>query len=160
MEGKRIAIISRKSCQEKSEIRRLFDAVIKLKELAVSHCKAYWSWHIDVIKRNRTADEATKKIFPITVGTLLPEKFLHIKTPVYTKNDDNLVEIWNCTEGWWVTLHRQWTYLSSNERVHGKSTQDYSYSNIISSWKWKKIINGNEYVIGCQKYCPEVQDLS
>lgn len=77
MQGKRVAIISRKSCQEKLEIRRLFDAVIKPKELTVSHCKAYWSGHIDVIKRNRTADEATKKILSVTVGTLLSEKFLY-----------------------------------------------------------------------------------
>lgn len=77
LEGKRVAIISRESCQEKLEIRRLFDAVIKPKELAVSHCKAYWSGHTDAIKRNRTADEATKKILSVTIGNLLSDKFLY-----------------------------------------------------------------------------------
>ncbi|MCQ4078835.1 hypothetical protein FK519_29155, partial [Klebsiella pneumoniae] len=84
----------------------LLEAVNKPKETAVIHCKAHQSGQTNIIRGNRKAEEAAKRIAsPTTVAALVPERTLKIDAPKYTEKESKLAELLKSIktdEGWWV----------------------------------------------------------
>ncbi|KAK4811002.1 hypothetical protein QYF61_014474 [Mycteria americana] len=96
-----------------TEIMKLLQAVLQLKEVAIMHCKAHQKGNSEITKGNRKADQLAKEAAlqkSNFEGALIPVPHLELSPPQYTEKENQLAEQLDCSkndQGWWVTPLKQ-----------------------------------------------------
>ena len=107
-----------KEIKNKKEILQLLEAVWKLSQVAVIHCKGHQRGTDPISKRNRLADQAAKEAVTQPSPTLGPSQSLSLLAPelLLSKEEDqwalNKGEIKE-KEGWWKLLEQR-LFVPSN----------------------------------------------